>query len=211
MRDNLSPEEKLLRLIKGQNKKPLPVKPDVEPALSPSQAKPSAHAQTIHLPKLPKSFTLKLNLKQTIILIFSASCLYLLISFIYPLIALRTIKLPQIISKETSEGERPDIKTDSDTNLQAYINEIKNKKMFSTAPAVSKSSSVAGPNVDLIKDISLVGIISGDNPQAIIEDKKSQKSFYLNKGQFFGDFQLEDISEGKVILNYKGERYELHL
>jgi hypothetical protein len=68
---------------------------------------------------------------------------------------------------------------------------------------------VAG--VDSVRDIGLVAILSGDNPQAALEDKSSQKVYYVTPGQFIGDIQVEAIKEGKVLLNDKGTRYELFL
>lgn len=62
-----------------------------------------------------------------------------------------------------------------------------------------------------IQDLSLMGIISGDNPQAAIQDKKTQKVYYVSKGESVADFLIEDIQDGKIILGYKGQRYELRL
>jgi hypothetical protein len=61
------------------------------------------------------------------------------------------------------------------------------------------------------KEISLVGIILGEDPQAIIEDKRTQKIFYVKKGQFIEEFKLEDIEFGKAILSYKDRKFEIHL
>ncbi|MCX5712178.1 MAG: hypothetical protein NTY47_03770 [Candidatus Omnitrophica bacterium] len=90
-----------------------------------------------------------------------------------------------------------------------YKQSISGRNIFGQTS--SDSPATAAIDSNLIKDISLVGILAGDNPQAIIEDKKTQKTFYVIKGQYFGEFQLEDIQEGKVILNYHGQRYELYL
>ena len=80
--------------------------------------------------------------------------------------------------------------------------------MFNNA---GTSQPAIAANVDLLKDITLVGIITGANPQAVIEDKKSLKNYYVTKGQFIGQMQVEDIQEGKIIINYKGQKYELYL
>ncbi len=87
-----------------------------------------------------------------------------------------------------------------------------NRQIF-VSPAEQKTEKlmISGVNIDLIKDMSLVGIIAGENPQAIIEDKKTQKTFYLSRGQFMGEFQVKEIKEGKVILDYKGQSYELYM
>ncbi|MGE5308239.1 MAG: hypothetical protein ACM3OC_04075 [Deltaproteobacteria bacterium] len=64
---------------------------------------------------------------------------------------------------------------------------------------------------ELIKDLNLLGIVSGDVPQAVIENKKDQQTYYLTKGQFIDEMRVSDIQENKVILEYKGKHAELHL
>jgi type II secretory pathway component PulC len=137
------------------------------------------------------------------------SCLYLLFSFIYPFIFLRKVGLPDI-SKE--KGPTVDIGAKSEGKpLEEYLQGISGKQIFSSVPSAGVAGPASGVSADLVKDINLVGIITGDNPQAIIEDKKAQKTYYLNKGQYIGEFLVEDIQEGKIILNFNGQRFELHL
>jgi type II secretory pathway component PulC len=64
---------------------------------------------------------------------------------------------------------------------------------------------------EIISQYNLSGIVSGDNPKAIIEDKKSQKSYFLREGESAGDLTVEKIGAGKVSLDYKGEKFELVL
>jgi type II secretory pathway component PulC len=64
---------------------------------------------------------------------------------------------------------------------------------------------------ELMKEINLLGVISGANPQAVIEDKKSGKTYYVTEGQMIGDFQVEEIGYGKIILNYNGQKFELNI
>ena len=61
------------------------------------------------------------------------------------------------------------------------------------------------------EQVGLVGIVAGDNPQAIIEDKKAQKTYYLNKGQSFNGYVVEEILENKVVLDYEGKKISLFL
>lgn len=64
---------------------------------------------------------------------------------------------------------------------------------------------------DILKDINLLGIVSGEKPQAIIEDKKTQKTYFLNKGDSFGQVKVLEIKEGKVLLDYRGKNFDLFL
>ena len=82
-------------------------------------------------------------------------------------------------------------------------------KLFSSPFTEEKLSKE--PEVDISKKFSLVGIIAGENPQAIVEDKEAQKTYYLYKGQGFGEVTVEDVGEGRVVLNYKGREIILVL
>ncbi len=66
--------------------------------------------------------------------------------------------------------------------------------------------------VDEIKaGLNLLGIITGDNNQAIIEDKGEKKTFFLYKGDTLGELRVYDIKDSAVILEYKGEKIELRI
>jgi len=58
---------------------------------------------------------------------------------------------------------------------------------------------------------NLIGIMTGDNNQAIIEDKTLQKTLFLYKGDKVGDCTVEDIKNNTVILDCKGEKIELSM
>lgn len=59
--------------------------------------------------------------------------------------------------------------------------------------------------------LNLLGIVIGDNNQAIIEDKTLGKTFFLYKGDRIGEFKVEDIKSNRVILDYKGNKIELNI
>lgn len=64
---------------------------------------------------------------------------------------------------------------------------------------------------EILGNLNLLGIITGDNNQAIIEDKTLKKTYFLYKGDSFGDLKVYDIKESAVILDYKGEKIELNI
>jgi len=43
----------------------------------------------------------------------------------------------------------------------------------------------------------------------MIEDKTEKKTYFLKKGDKIKEFEIEDILENKVILNFKGKKIEL--
>ncbi len=206
MKDNISPEEKLLRLIRGQKRQGgMPI--DKGAVAVPSGPAPKATA------KLPVFFSihnfLYLNLKKIILVFFVLSCFYLAISFLNPWFSSKAIDSLELMPEKYSQPQaepKLDIKP-----YDFYADVIAGRQIFASRVLQEALQAGASVNVDLAKDINLIGIISGDNPQAIIEDKKIQKTYYLNKGQFIGEYQLEEILEGKIILDYKGQRFELYL
>ena len=64
---------------------------------------------------------------------------------------------------------------------------------------------------EALQDFNLLGVITGDDNQAIIEDKKTKRTFFLYKGDSFREFKVYDIREGSVTLDYQGERIELKM
>lgn len=61
----------------------------------------------------------------------------------------------------------------------------------------------------LISDYTFVGIILGDNPQVIVEDKNTGSNYYLSIGQNLGEFKIEKIEKGKVVVSYNDEKMDI--
>ncbi len=98
------------------------------------------------------------------------------------------------VDLQKQEEEISPVAVDLDENIDVVI-----EKKFS----VSKK--------ELTKNLDLLGIITGDYDQAIIEDKGTKKTFFLYQGDSFGEFTVYDIKESSVILDYKGEKIELNM
>lgn len=205
MQDNISPEERLLRLIKGEKKQDVALNKKITPDTPVLKLPPKG--RIYHLPHIHLSFEHALKF---IIAVIAISFVYLVASLIYPWLGLSRIKLPVMTKEENTAEQKIGLKSPLKP-YEFYLEGIKNRSIFTAGSTAETSTPLNKADLDLIKDISLVGIISGEVPQAIIEDKKNQKTYYLSKGQFFGELQLEDIQEGKVILNYAGRRFELYL
>lgn len=202
MKDSSSPEDKLLRLIRNP-KKPSDVqsqKAKVQKSKTSLSASLTAPANTV---KSGNFF----NLRRIFLWLFIACGIYLISAVVYPWIALRNLRLPEISEKSTEEKR---LAKDAARPLKEYLQSVKGRRIFSGA-AIQGASLINVANIDLMRDINLVGIISGENPQAVIEDKKAQKTYYVTEGQFIGEMQVEDIQEGKIIINYAGQKYELYI
>ncbi|MFA4888392.1 MAG: hypothetical protein WC628_02305 [Candidatus Omnitrophota bacterium] len=210
MNDSISPEEKLLRLIRGQKKPEAPVEKKAAVLLTERALPQAASSGRVLSAIFPgkKNFTLPDKAKIAGGL-FALSCAYLIFSFLWPFFSKDTVKLPKLTAQNTSEvvssgQEEP-------KSFDYYLQGTRNRQIFKSAYTQAGEKPASAVNLDLAKDFGLVGIIAEENPQAIIEDKLRQRTYYVSKGQMIGEIQVDDILEGKIILNYRGQKYELYL
>ncbi len=100
-------------------------------------------------------------------------------------------------------------------DFNQYSREIKKRQLFKGTLAQDRvtlpDSSVPDATRILPSDFHLVGIAAGVNPQAIVQNKKTNQTYFLYRGQSQDNLKAEDISGNKVILNYAGETFELFL
>ena len=101
--------------------------------------------------------------------------------------------------------------------LSEYENAIAGRDIFH--PAWLPSEPVLGPTAlaqpdspaasEFLQTLKLVGIILDKDPQAIIEDRQTQNTFFLHSGEDIKGAKIEAIHKGKVSLNYGGQIVEL--
>lgn len=208
-----SPEDRLLRLIKGVKPRP---KGDTGKTVASSGKEPflAAFISKIFLKSriFKPSFLSSANKILPIIL--AIISVYLIYSFLFmPRRDIKTIAgqkegLPRDI--QASLGSQETALLPQREEYSAYSKEMEGKELF-TAPYVAESPGLGSTSVDISKKFSLVGIIAGAEPQAIIEDTETQKTYYLYKGQSFNGVTLQEIGDGKVIISHKGKEVILVL
>ncbi len=58
--------------------------------------------------------------------------------------------------------------------------------------------------------LSVIGLVDGNPPQAIIEDREAQKTYFVSAGQHVTEgLIVSDIREGRVTLDLNGQTIEL--
>ena len=187
-KEHISPEDRLLKLIRG-DKKANSVAVNAETAQKKSSIRIDAQ---------------KLNVILIVILVLLS--VVLLIDFL-------SIRISE---RSSIRIEAPKFAEDSDKIHSAVVSSsfdtsaLESKDLF-RAPSDSSQGGASGSSLDKLKDLNLNGIIAGDNPQAIIEDTKNKKSYFLNKGQSINRMTVKDILQDRVILEVDGETLELTL
>lgn len=85
-------------------------------------------------------------------------------------------------------------------------------KMGIKEPVAEQAEVATGPSSRAIaatENLRLVGISWSSNPDAMIEDKKALKTFFVKKGDMINKVKVEAIFKDKVILSFEAERVEL--
>ena len=211
---DISPEERLLRLIKNKSKKksenPRAQVKD-EPASEKIKEKAAPKETSEPFDKvsgLIPQFRSILLVNKVLFVVFILVIMFFLIDYFF----LPAITIPSLMIEEgrieQSLAEEPVKKPYS-----YYQSEISGKDLFKPLvldiPETKEETGV--PIEEIIANLSLLGLVSGASPQAIIEDKKMNKTFFLRSGESLGDVTLKEISEaeGRVVLIYNGEEFDL--
>ena len=204
------PEERLLNLIKGKNKK----KPEEKhlhhiPGASPSISR----VATTALGKIrhSKVEALRVTNKYLLGLLFLTLCYSGYVFFFSVqdrMPVLQENHSKTVLGKEDKSSLK-DLARPKMGDYAGYAPVFGSKQLFKTgenAPSedVVQSASIAGK-------FNLVGIMPGANPQAIIEDRETGKTYYLYKGASFDGGVVQEIGNGRVVLDYKGEKINLVL
>lgn len=226
MAQDFSPEEKLLRLIRGEKKHK-----DDSAVNKPVHKQNSAEKPTTEI-RSPKYATAILssadNERRYLKFINAALMIILIVIIAFFVLNFLNLKPQEPLSISHREDSAVKVEPQTKNNekkesgqlsqlmpFSGYAETVGKRELFKSyrveaqkeKPAAAKLEQVQ----DKIKDLSLIGIISGDNPQAIIEDRRNQKTYFLNKGQTINQMTLEEIFNDRVILNYEGEKLELTL
>lgn len=102
-----------------------------------------------------------------------------------------------------------------ESELAMDLPEKKSEILSVSGPAAQEEDIIVKKaplvNKDAAKNLNLLGIIDGDEKQVVIEDKEKNRNLFLYKGDSFGEFKVEEIKEGSVTLDYKGQKIELKM
>jgi hypothetical protein len=237
MANEFSPEEKLLHLIKGKQNSAVPAQSKAVPPAA--QAIPQEAGQIApgsdkvleeKTHKIPQKIKTAFNANY---LILGAFIVLVLLAGYFIFNALiykedREVENLKLLIKSFSEREEPgefEAEKAPTEKKEASNNEkpvssfedyqkLLNKKTIFAPPArsSSKAKAIEGPGLrDLVKGLSLVGIIPGDQPQVIIEDKRNGQTLFLKKGEMIDSIRVKDILSGRVILEFNDETVTLSL
>jgi hypothetical protein len=205
-KDKLTPEEKLLKIIENPNveKRPVPLVIRVK-GLGLSSLK-----EWLKNIRIDKDIIKRINLK-TINRVIAGICVIITVIWIFGFFKSGLTmgrRFRQVVSGEEKstpdDMKRPNI----EASVDEAVSQAKKRNIFTFLPTKEEIASTinVGPTLSNFK---LVGILWSDNPQAMIENTKEQKSYFVSKGDTIGDIEVRKILGDKVIVGKGSEEWEL--
>jgi len=94
----------------------------------------------------------------------------------------------------------------------AYLEKVTSRDIFNIVEKKKTTpleKAVSEEAMEALKDLRLVGISWSENPDAMIEDTKAMRTFFVKRGQMIRDFKVKAIFKDRVVLIYKDEEVEL--
>lgn len=141
------------------------------------------------------------------------SIFYLMNTFYFSITGLK--KMPDLKSTAQEGLKNSHLKEISALKQTAayYVDKIRQRDIFKIgAKKVVKDAAQTMSTpiiVEATQHLKLVGISWSNDPDAMIEDTRALRTFFVKRGQMIGQVKIEAIFKDKVILNYGGEEVEL--
>ena len=95
-----------------------------------------------------------------------------------------------------------------------YLQKVSTRDIFKeyreVEPRKEKKEVTPADENEAIKNLSLVGISWSADPDVIIEDKSTQRTYFVKRGQMVGNnVKIEAVFKDKVVLSFEGQEFEL--
>ena len=198
------PEEKLLRLIRGK-----PVAAAGAPQPSAAGASAGAVAGAIReLSGFPTRIVLAINITLGVIVLGEAGMVVRLLAAPEETIAVPLPKPP------ASEAPMPPMESTPSlaSSVTRPIFEVTTSAPTSATPPPAAATQGPSDQVKLLAArLSIVGVITGARPQAIIQDSQTQTTFTVSVGQrVLEGLMVDEIDANRVVLSLNGEKVELY-
>ena len=207
--DKMTPELKLLKIIEspGSAKRKIPMEIKNQ-AFSIKEL--GNWFKGLHIDKNTLKSISLLSINKAMIVL----CVILTAFFVFNYITGRanlTKRLNQVKTEATAYSTDEENRSFPEVAISKVMELAKKNNMFTFLPVSSGRKSAGTQELSQeAGDLQLVGILWSNNPQAMIENKKEQKTYLLNSGDKLGAFKVNKIFKDKVVmLNQDGDEWDL--
>lgn len=142
--------------------------------------------------------------------IIAVLCILITVVLVYDLVnaKIKFAKRFENITAEPSEAVTAKAAAmDIDVKISDVLAQAHKHNIFTLLPPKEKQvqrTDIGGP-----VELRLVGVLWSDNPQAMIENTKEQKTYFVNTGDKIGVVTVKSITQNKVIISKDSEEWEL--
>ncbi len=95
--------------------------------------------------------------------------------------------------------------------LESYLTHFERSALFGNASSSLGAPALRASLGELTKDYRLQGVILGAEPEAIIQNARTQKTIFVKKGGLLDELTVKEIKEGSIVLAYLGEEIRLEI
>lgn len=214
-KENITPEERLLRLIENPDK----IKKKALTGFGKIKGGYFNLKKTgglLSRLNIDKNFFKQLNLRTINKIVMGLAVvltLYAIIDFI-----ITNIRLKNHFKEFVAEAAASTLVQSEPPLLDVDVKEVlaggRRRNIFTFMPvqpegAGQDASSLDAQAANIISALKLVGIIWSDKPQVMIEDTKEQKTYLLGSGDQISKLKVKKILKDKVILGKDEQEWEL--
>ncbi|MFA6078783.1 MAG: hypothetical protein WC779_03445 [Candidatus Omnitrophota bacterium] len=206
-KDNITPEEKLLKIIENPDVEKRRVHHGAGKSAAPALASMGSILKSLHIDKdVLKYIDLKMANKIVAVL-----CVFFTIFWIIDFINgdKEFKKRLDKVKKEASVAAAPiELIPIPDVKMAELLAQVKKRNIFTLLPP--KAEVVKSQEMQqLAVDLKLVGIIWSDNPQAMVEDSKGAKTYLVSTGDTVAGMKIKTIFKDKVIVTNGDQEWQL--
>lgn len=139
-------------------------------------------------------------------------CAYFAASLVFSITGLK--KFPKALLGVQEDARLSGFPELAPLKVADYLEKIRQRDIFKIKEGVvTEQRSAPKVEVDIAKaataHLKLVGISWSSNPDAMIEDTKAMRTFFVKQGQMIGDVRVQKITKDKVTLSFGGREVEL--
>ncbi|MDD4899196.1 MAG: hypothetical protein PHT31_04615 [Candidatus Omnitrophica bacterium] len=207
MEEKITPEERLLKIIENPaTEKRRIITPAVKQKFSLKNIKGMISGFKLDK-ELLKRFDLRMATK-----VAAVACVcftfFWIFDFIRSGIALNK-RFEKLVAESASaqnvEKNLPVLNVD----MNELSQQVRSRNIFSFVPTRAVAGEFTTEVPVAITNYKLVGIMWSDNPQAMIEDTKEQKTYLLGNGDQLGQVKVKKIFRDKVVIGKDEQEWEL--
>jgi hypothetical protein len=93
-----------------------------------------------------------------------------------------------------------------------YLDKVRERDIFTMGAKKTEKpvdNTPSSKSLELAASLKLVGISWSSDPDAMIEDTKATKTYFVKRGEMVGDARVQAIFKDKVVLSLDKEEFEL--